>query len=63
MTFFHKLQDKYRGGRRNEELEIYDVGKKSNYCSFHQDTDPISEEDLELTIETAILKNLKGEDE
>jgi hypothetical protein len=64
MTFSRKLQDKYRGGRRNEELEIYAVGKNVGKSVFQQ---YIEEDDknknLEQTIETAILKNLRGEDE
>jgi hypothetical protein len=64
MTIFNrKLQDIARGNRRGEELIFAAVGKNVGKSAFHQDVEHAPEEDIELTIETAILKNLKGEEE
>lgn len=64
MTIYNrKLQDIVRGNRRGEELIFAAVGKNVGKSAYEQVVKYAPEEDIELTIETAILKNLKGEDE
>ncbi len=58
-----RLQDIVRSGRRGEELLLIAGGKSVGKSAYYQDVEHAPEEDIELTIETAILKNLKGEEE
>jgi hypothetical protein len=58
-----KLQDIVRGNRRGDELFLIAAGKNVGKSAYYQDVEHAPEEDIERTVETAILKNLKGEDE
>ena len=52
-----------RGNRRGEELIYAAVGKNVGKSAYEQVVEHAPEEDIEKTIETAILKIMKGEEE
>lgn len=62
MKIYNSLY-RVRGNRRGEELIYAAVGKNVGKSAYEQAVEHAPEEDIELTIETAILKNLKGEEE